>query len=82
VPWYLRRRARGARIVSIGLIEVTAGATEPADYAARFDTDHLPFDFVWFTPRADDKDPCAEFAKQIRRAKERHLQEQREKTAE
>jgi uncharacterized iron-regulated protein len=82
VPWYLRRVARGERIVSIGLIEVTAGLTDPAAYASRFDADHVPFDFVWFTPRADEKDPCAEFADQIRRAKERHLQEQQEKTAE
>ncbi len=82
VPWYLRRVARGERIVSIGLIEAAADATDPRAYASGFDSDHLPFDFVWFTPRLDDKDPCAAFADQIQRAKERHLQEQREKMSE
>ncbi|HEX9789307.1 MAG TPA: ChaN family lipoprotein [Kiloniellales bacterium] len=79
VPWYLRRSARGDRIVSIGIIEVAADAKDPAAYASHFESDHLPFDFVWFTPRVDEHDPCAAFADQIRRAKERHLQEQQEK---
>ena len=82
VPWYLRRAARGDRIVSVGIVEVTADITDPKAYRARFDADHLPFDFVWFTPRVDENDPCAEFAEQIQRAKEKHLQEQRDKIAE
>ena len=81
VPLYLRRTARGEGIVSIGLIEVTTDMTDPTAYATNFGADHLPFDFVWFTPRTDKKNPCAEFAEQIRRAKERHLRErQRKKT--
>lgn len=82
VPWYLRRTAREDRIVSVGIIEVAADATDPAAYASHFDSDYLPFDFVWFTPRVDEKDPCAQFAEQLRRAKERHLQEQQEKIPE
>jgi len=82
VPWYLRRGMRGDRIVSIGLVEVAAGMTDPKAYASRFNADYLPFDFVWFTPRADEKDPCAKFADQLQRAKERYLQEQQEKITE
>jgi uncharacterized iron-regulated protein len=82
VPWYLRRTAREDRIVSIGIIEVAADAMDPADYAANFDSDYLPFDFVWFTPRVDEDDPCAAFADQIRRARERYLQEQQKKIPE
>jgi len=29
------------------------------DYAARFGAARLPFDYVWFTARADNVDPCA-----------------------
>ena len=44
VPWYLARMRPDARIVSVGLIEVAAGRRRPAE---------LPFDYVWFTPRAE-----------------------------
>ena len=51
VPWYLARLRPTARTLSVGLIEVQDEATTlPAD---------LPFDYVWFTPRVDDADPCA-----------------------
>lgn len=72
VPWYLGHRAPSAIIVTIGLLEVAPGEADPAAYAARFDTEKLPFDFVWFTPRLDDQDPCAVYADQLRRAKQRH----------
>ncbi len=49
-------------IVSVALAEVEAGKTDPSAYAARWNTPQLPFDFVWFTPRATDADPCAAFA--------------------
>ncbi len=81
VPWYLRRAVRGDRIVSIGLIEVAAGESDPKAYAAQFNAGHLPFDFVWFTPRADVKDPCAKFAEQLQRAKDRHQLEQQDKNS-
>jgi hypothetical protein len=37
--------------------EVRHGETDVSAYA----DDTAPFDFVWFTPRASDADPCAEF---------------------
>ena len=48
-------------IISIAFTEVESGKTEPAAYAARWNAATLPFDFVWFTPRANDEDPCAAF---------------------
>lgn len=44
---------------SIAFAEVEAQKTDPASYASRWGTTKLPFDFVWFTPRLDDEDPCA-----------------------
>jgi uncharacterized iron-regulated protein len=55
VPWYLARLEPGARTLSIGIIEVRGDLLRlPHD---------LPYDYVWFTPRAaDDEDACAAHA--------------------
>ncbi len=60
-----------------GLLEVLADLREPAAYAARFNADHLPFDFVWFTPRVDNQDPCEKFATPLRDAGDRHLKQRK-----
>jgi uncharacterized iron-regulated protein len=51
VPWYLARLEPRARVVSIGLLEVQDEVRRPPE--------GLPYDYVWFTPRVDDHDPCA-----------------------
>jgi uncharacterized iron-regulated protein len=58
VPLHLQRRAPGSSIVSLAFLEADAAFEAPAAYAARFEG-ALPFDYVWFTPRIDDVDPCA-----------------------
>lgn len=59
VPWYLARIRPTARTISVGLLEVWDGVdAAPAD---------LPFDYVWFTPRVDDDDPCAGDLPDLRR---------------
>jgi uncharacterized iron-regulated protein len=51
VPWYLARLRPGGRSVSIGLLEVQDEIREPPQ--------GLPYDYVWFTPRVEDRgDPC------------------------
>lgn len=60
VPLYL---GKGEGVVSVAFLEVSAGVAEPAGYAEMMLTDHLPFTFVWFTPRASTKDPCEAFGK-------------------
>jgi uncharacterized iron-regulated protein len=40
--------------VSLAFIEVDRAVHEPAS---------APYDYVWYTPRATDEDPCAAFAK-------------------
>ena len=60
VPWYLARLRPGARSVSIGLLEVRDGVLGP-----RAD---LPYDYVWFTPRVDDRgEPCDVHDAELRR---------------
>jgi uncharacterized iron-regulated protein len=60
VPWYLARLRPGARSVSIGLLEVTDDMLEPAKSP-------LPYDYVWFTPRVDDSEPCEAHDAELRR---------------
>lgn len=57
VPRYLAAAAPDKSVVSISLREVRHGQTEPGRYV----TDEGPFDYVWFTPRGSDEDPCADF---------------------
>jgi len=63
VPRYLRLRGAGGPIVSVAAIEVSAGRTDPADYAEAYGGAELPFDHAWFTPRRQRQDPCKAFNK-------------------
>jgi len=57
VPFYLPALAP----VAVGLLEVRRGRTDPAQAAGG------RFDYVWFTPRVDERDPCEVFAEQLER---------------
>ena len=60
VPWYIHVRAPDKPVVSVMLIEVEDGKTDPQAYVPR-DSDGKPAtDFIIFTPRGPDrdKDPC------------------------
>src|SRR3546814_19267098 len=54
VPWHLGGRG-GGDALTLALVEVAAGSLAARDYAA---FDRTLFDFVWFTPRVDEDDPC------------------------
>lgn len=56
----------GRPVVSITMVEVENDKREPAAYAPRWSTSALPFDFLWFTPRATDDDPCESFRRTSR----------------
>jgi uncharacterized iron-regulated protein len=60
VPVYLAHRRPQARVVSVALVEVESGKTVPHDYSALANAagSAPAFDFVWFTPRAQRKEPC------------------------
>jgi len=60
VPMYLRLQAPDATIATLAPLEVREEWTQPAQYAAAYGGT-LPFDWVWFTPRMHDDDPCASF---------------------
>jgi uncharacterized iron-regulated protein len=57
VPYYLASLMPGATVANVVFREVRHGDAQPQQYAA----EEGPFDFVWFTPRGSDEDPCAAF---------------------
>lgn len=68
VPLDLRERDPSRPVRSVAFVEVAHGEEDPSAYASRWNTTTLPFDFVWFTPRASDDDPCAAFDRGGRRS--------------
>ena len=63
VPLYLSRLAPGRSLVTIVFLEVADDATTPEAYGERYQG-AVPFDFLWFTPRANDRDYCLELKRQ------------------
>jgi uncharacterized iron-regulated protein len=64
VPFALRADADAmgpGHAASVAFVEVDHGVTAPEAYATPFFAKTLPFDYVWFTPRKDDVDPCEKF---------------------
>jgi len=70
IPIYLAKAA-GKRVVSIAFLEVDDQKLEAQNYARAYSNGRLPFDYVWFTPRVDDEDPCEKFKSQFERLKKR-----------
>lgn len=68
VPFYLRQIVPGKKIVSVAFVQVTQDIQDAAGYAVGFGG-ALPFDYVWFTPRADNIDRCAELKKRFQKRK-------------
>ncbi len=69
IPTYLAVKAQGETVISLACEEVDEGKAEPRAYAMRFDSKEFPFDYVWFTPRLDDLDPCEKFKKELKQLK-------------
>jgi uncharacterized iron-regulated protein len=67
IPTYLASRVPGASVISMAFLEVSQHRLEPTAYAARFRRHTFPFDYVWFTPRVDDVDPCTAFEEHLRK---------------
>lgn len=67
VPAELVARRPNSEVKSVAFVEVADPLTAPADYAPSFAEGKLPYDYVWFTPRSDDDDPCERFKSQLER---------------
>ncbi len=63
VPWYIRERTPGMKVVSVMFVEVEDGNTDPEAYVPRDPEGRPAADFLIFTPRAERDDPCAKMRK-------------------
>ncbi|MFP6773774.1 MAG: ChaN family lipoprotein [Alphaproteobacteria bacterium] len=63
VPLFLTRHQPGVTVTSVAFVEVEDGVLDPVEYGEFFSAPVLPFDYVWFTPRADTTDHCAQLRK-------------------
>ena len=50
-------------LTSVAMLEVQADLTRVEDHASSYGEGGFPFDYVWFTPRANDRDHCEELRK-------------------
>ncbi|PTW57590.1 putative iron-regulated protein [Breoghania corrubedonensis] len=64
-PWYLRAREPGASIRIVAMVEAEDGETSPADYLPAPEL----YDYLWFTPKAERSDKCAELKEQFGKKK-------------
>ena len=63
LPLYFAARDPSARIFSVGFVEVSPGKIDPNAYEAESATGDAPYDVIWFSPRTERANPCANFGK-------------------
>lgn len=63
VPWYIHQRAPDKNTLSIMLVEVEDGKTDPESYVPRDVEGKSAVDYVIFTPRVEHEDHCAKMMK-------------------
>lgn len=63
VPLYLAERIDSNETRTLAMIEVEEDSANISDYVTWWDSNTFPFDYVWFTTRADREDPCLAFKK-------------------
>lgn len=67
VPFFLQQRVPGLSSVVIAIREVDQSVDDPAAYAEASNPEGLPlYDYMFFTPRVDDIDPCEKFKEQFK----------------
>lgn len=65
VPVHLSRWTPEADVASVGFVEIVEGENGAAETLARRYGAEVPLDYVWFTPRVDDIDPCEKFREHL-----------------
>jgi uncharacterized iron-regulated protein len=63
IAWYIRQREPNVKVVTVALVEVEDGKTDPAAYVPRDPEGRPAVDYVVFTPKHVRPDPCDAFKK-------------------
>lgn len=73
VPFFIRaiKGAAPPRVASVALMEVRRGEDDPAAYCPAEPGLPRAFDYLWFTERVDNEDPCDKFRKQLEHMRRR-----------
>lgn len=69
VPPVIRRASPDAATVSVAFFEVDPERNKPSDYVETIAGAAKPYDFIYFTPRANQTDHCAELEKHLKAKK-------------
>jgi uncharacterized iron-regulated protein len=69
VPSFIKQTLPGASIASIAFFEVDPERSSPSDYVEAIAGLEKPYDFLYFTPKADLIDRCAEMAEHMEKMK-------------
>ncbi|MCU7939519.1 MAG: ChaN family lipoprotein [gamma proteobacterium symbiont of Bathyaustriella thionipta] len=69
IPFYLQQENPELRLISIAFVEVSEDEFKPDDYAKAWSktATQLPFDYVWFTARAEREDQCEKMKEHMNR---------------
>ena len=68
-PTHLGTFAADHKLLSVAFVEVQADKHNPEQYGELYGVNNLPFDLVWFTPRAQREDQCEAFRKHMEEKK-------------
>lgn len=69
VPALIRSQRPDAKVLTIAFMEAVPDASEPADYLPDSPTAAPVYDILYFTPRAEVRDHCAELKKHFEKKK-------------
>lgn len=67
VAWYIRQRAPDRKVVSVMLIEVEDGKTDPEAYVQRGPDGKPTADYIIFTPRVEHEEQCAKMRERMKK---------------
>jgi uncharacterized iron-regulated protein len=72
VPSFIKQSVPDASTASIAFLEVDPERASPSDYVEAIAGLGAPYDFLYFTPKADLVDRCAEMAEHMQKMKPRN----------
>ncbi len=67
IPKYLRKIDQGSTILSLAFMEVKSDYEQAELYV----DSNAPYDYIWFSPRLDNVDPCKKYRDQLKKFKKK-----------